>query len=364
MANVFVNSGLGAQIVMAPETTYGTVSSALATSAQPYEFNSETLALKKTVVQGKGLHSGGLHNRSSRRVLTYYSAAGNVNMDLPTRYLNQLLWQMFGSKNQAAATLTEDGTTGAYSATHAPGSLVGTSMTIQKGVPSVDGTAGSPFTYVGCKMTDWTIAVATGAIATLQTTWDSRNELGGTGNGDPVNTSVPALAEWTESSDNSIFHFREATLFTGGTVSTTAGITTVTGQVAAGNVKSAEIKYAFHLDTGRYFLGSKGFKAEQVENNFRDITGQFVVEWLNSEAMYDAFATDTPTSLQLSFVGDPIGTGADTSELTILIPKVYLEGETPKVGGPAVVSQTVPFTGLDDQDDNPIQATYWTLDAS
>jgi hypothetical protein len=357
---VFVNSGIGAQIIMAPETTYGVAASLAA--AQPYEFNNESLALKKTIVQGKGLHAGGLHNRGARRVLTNYATAGSIAMDLPTRYLNQLLYQMFGSKGQANAALTEDGVTLAYKAIHAPGSMLGSSMTIQKGVPSVDGTVANPFTYVGQKMVDWEIAVATGAIATLTTNWDGRNELGGAGNNDPLNASVPALGTFTEFANNNVFHFRQATLLTGGTCTTTSGVTTVAGAVVAGNVRSANVKYTFKLDTSRYFLGSAGFKAEQIENDYRDITGQFVVEWLNNEAMYNAFLADTPTALELQFQGPLIGTGSDHSSLTILIPQVFLEGEAPKVGGPAVVTQTVPFTGLDDNVNNPIQATYYTLD--
>lgn len=364
MSNVYVNSGIGAQIIMLPETTFGVTPSL--SGAQPYEFNSETLELKKTPVQGKGLHAGGLHNRGPRRVVTNYAVSGGITMDLPTRYLNQLLWLMFGSKGQTAATLAEDMTTGAYSATHAPGSMKGLSAAIQKGVPSVDGDAPNPFTYTGMKLTDWTINVQTGAIATLATTWDGRNELAGTTtNGDPLNGSVTALGTFTEAASNNVFHFREATLFSGGTVSTAGGITSVSGNEALGNVKSAELKYAMKYDNARYFLGSKGFKAEQIENDYRDITGQFVIEWLDAEAQYEAFTADTPTCLQLSFDGDPIGTGSDVSGLTLLVPQIFLEGDSPKVGGPAVVTQTIPFTGLDDGlGNNPIQATYWTLDAA
>lgn len=360
---VFTNSGISSQLLMLPEATYGVAPDL--TSAQPYEFNSETLELKKTVVQGKGLHAGGLYDRGARRVLTEYSVSGGITMDLPTRYLNQLLWCMFGSKGQSAATLAEDGTTGAYSATHAPGSLSGTSMCIQKGVPSVDGSAANPFTYTGMKLADWTISVATGAIATLATTWDGRNELAGADtNGDPLNTSVPALGTFSEAATNNVFHFREATLYTGGTCTTAAGITSVSGQTAAGNVKSAEVKCEFKMDTSRYFLGSNGFKAQPIENDFRAISGQFEIEWLDDHAMYDAFASDTPTALELTFEGDDIGTGDDVSTLSILVPQVWLEGESPKVGGPGVVSQKISWTGLDDGTNNPIQALYKTLDAS
>lgn len=359
---VFVNSGIGSQIIMALETTYG-VSASLA-AAFPYEFNTESLEGKKTVVQGKGLHAGGLYNRGPRRKLTNWAVQGGITMDLPTQYLNPLLWLMMGSKGQTAAALTEDATTGAYHSTHVPGPTAHTSATIQKGVPSVDGTAANPFTYVGMKLADWEISVATGALALLTTTWEGRNELGGAGNGDPLNPSVPALGTFTEAPTNNVFHFREATLYTGGTATTTSGITTVTGNSVAGNVKSANVKQTFKLDTSRYFLGSKGFRDEPIENDFRDITGQFVVEWLNSEAMYNAYAMDTPTTLVLDFTGDPIGTGSDHSKLTITIPQIFLEGEAPKVGGPAVVTQTIPFTGLDDGSNNVIQIDYWTIDAS
>jgi hypothetical protein len=360
---VYVNSGIGAQIVMAPEVTFG-VAPSLA-SAQPYEFNSETLELSKTIVQGKGIHAGGLHNRAARRVLTEYAAKGGITLDLPYRYLNQLLYQMFGSNGQTAAALTQDLTTGAYKAVHAPGTVFGSSMSIQKGVPSVDGTTPNPFTYTGMKLTDWTISVATGALAMLATNWDGRNELTtGNVNGDPLNASAPALATFSEAATNNTFHFRQATLYTGGTVATASGITTVSANTALGNVKSAEIKYGFKLNGGRYFLGSNGFKAEQIEEDFREITGKFDIEWLNAEAQYIAYASDTPTCLQLAFVAGGIGSGADHATLTILIPQIYLDGESPKVSGPKVVEQAVPFTGLDDGVNNPIQATYWTLDVS
>src|SRR4051812_21093594 len=108
---------------MAPETVYGTAPPL--TNAQAYEFTSEGLELKKTVIQGVGIHAGGLHRRVSRRKLTNYSVSGPITMDLPTRYLNQLLVQMFGSKGQSGATLVQDSTHGAYSAVHGPGSMKG-----------------------------------------------------------------------------------------------------------------------------------------------------------------------------------------------------------------------------------------------
>lgn len=356
-----IASGIASQLCAVPEATWG-VAPAL-TSAVFYEFKSETLKLNKKTVQGQGLHGGGLHDRASRRVISYYDAAGGITMDLPSQGLNQLLYQMFGSFGQTKAALAEDGTTGAYSSTHAPGSTFGHGMCWQKGVPTVDTATVEPFTYVGGKLTDWTVSCQLGALAELQMTWDFRNELAGAGNGDPNNGTIPGLQAFTEPTTNSVFHFREATLLTGGTPTTASGVTSISGASVAGNVKSANIKYAFSLDTQRIFLGSQGFKAEQIENNFRKISGDFEVEWLSTQAMYNAYAADTPTALQLEFIGPGIGTGSDKSSLILMIPQVRFDDGSPQVPGPAVVTQKIPFTGLDDGTNNAIQATYVTLDS-
>lgn len=370
----FVNSGIGSQLVYAPEATWG-VAPSLA-SAQPLEFTSETLALTKNTVQGQGIHAGGMYNRAARRVITYYSAAGGVTMDLPTQYLNELLKVMFGSKGSTAAALQSSSavagvssTSGYYLAAHSPVATGGTgtkgaSLTFQKGVAAVDGTAANPFTYTGCKVTDWTLNVATGAIATLQFNVDGYNELTTTAQavaqGDPLNTTAPTLATYTEAATNNVFNFRNATLYQVTSTSTTGGIATPTLGAALGLVRSVEIKHQMNFDTARYFVGGNGFKSEQVENNWRSISGQFVVDFPTAQTMYNAFAVDTQLALQLNLAA-PSGNGL----LQILIPAVYLDGESPKVSGPGVVQQNLAFTGLDISGSTPvpaIQAVYKTID--
>jgi Phage tail tube protein len=362
-----LRTGLASQLTSpVAETTYGVVPS-LAT-AKFSAFKSETLTLKKTVVQGVGLLAGKLHGQTNRRVFTNWTADGAITMDLPTRGLQQWLFPMFGSYGQTKSALTQDGVTGAYNAIHAPGNLEGNSFVLQKGVPTTDNGTVEPVTYCGCKVTDWTLSVATGQIAQLVVTIDARNELAGAGNSDPLNGSVPTLQAYTapaSSAQPAVFHFRQATLFTGGTPSTASGVTTVAGATAAGNVLSAEVKYAIPLDTtGRYYIGKAGFKDEQLQNGLRAVTGQFVIEWLSSEAMYNAFAADTSTALQLQFLGPGIGSGSDFSTFTVLIPDVFLDSAPVVTPGPEPIKQTIPFTGLDDGTNNVIQANYWTLDAS
>lgn len=361
-----LRTGLASQLTSpVTESTFGVAPSLAA--AKFLAFKSETLKLTKTQVQGIGMLAGKLHGQTTRRVVTNWSAGGQITMDLPVRGLQQWLVPMFGSYGQTPANLTQDASTGAYKAIHAPGVLEGSSFTLQKGVPSADTGSVLPVTYVGCKVMDWEISVATGQIAQLLINVDARNELAGAGNSDPLNASVPSLQAYVAPAANTqpaVFHFRQGTLYLGGTPSTTSGVTTVAGATAAGNLLSAQVKYAIPLETTRYFVGGSGFKSEQLQNNLRAITGQFVIEWLNAEAQYNAYAADTATALQLTFLGPGIGSGSDFSTLSILIPDIYLDDAPTSVAGPGPVTQTIPFTGLDDNTNNPIQATYWTLDSA
>lgn len=375
MTPPIVGSGISSQLAFLPEATWALCASGTFTGARPLEYKSESLELKKTTVQGQGMHAGGLFDRLNRRVLTNYAVSGSITCDLPNRNLNYLLQNMTGSPNtlvtgaSALYTPTQISTTGAYQSYHSPGNTKGLSLSFQKGVPTVDGVV-EPFTYVGCKITDWEISVATGAIAQLNLGIDGYNELAD-GNIDPINGTCPSLFSWSESGIESatdplnVFHFREASVLSGGTPTLTAGVLTLAGASALGNVTQCNVKETKTMDVSRYFLGSKGYKAEQIENGFRNISGGFDVEWLSAETMYQAFAQDTTTSLQLSFVGNVAGTsGANKDTLIITFPNIKLDGESPKVGGPGIVSQSVTFTGLDDEVTAPYQINYISSDTA
>lgn len=345
------------------EGTYGVAPTMPGASGHFYAIKGgETLSSKKVAMQGEGIFYGKLHPMASRRVVAGWDAGGALTLEVPTRNLQQWLLPMFGSYGQTAATLTQDLSTGAYKSVHAPGPLETQSFALQKGVTTVDGVT-EPLTYVGCKISDWEISVEKHAIAQLALTIMARNELAGAGNSDPLNVSVPSLATYS-APIGSVFHWAQGTLFSGGTASTTSGVTSVSGASTAGNIRKASIKYTTPLDGDRYFLGKGGFRDEPIQNGLRQIAVSYEVEWLSSEAAYNAYAADTPTALQLQFQGPIIGSGSDHSMLSILIPEMFLDGEPPKVAGTQVVTQTIPLTGLDDGTNNPIQATYWTLDTA
>lgn len=362
MPTIPVASGLGAQLVALDEGTYGVFPGF--TGARSYEFKTETLELKKTAVQGEGLAAGHVYERTRRRVVTEYDVSGAITMDCPTRQLGYWCQYMVGDFTETPAQI---GSTGIYKTVFQPKSgLRGHSFCIQKGVPTADNATVEPVTYVGSKLASWSLKAATGAIAELTLNVTARNELAGAGNGDPLNVSVPTLqSPWgvpTSGLGESMFHFREATLYTGGTPTLAGGVVSLTSATAAAEIKDCTIGQTFAFDDTRFFLGSSGFKAEPIENNYRKISGSFTAEWQSSEAFYNAFAADTTTSLELTFVGASVSTS--NYLLDIIIPNVKLEGETPKVGGPAVVTQALNFVGLDDETTTPIQITYQSEDVA
>jgi hypothetical protein len=359
---IAVGSGLSSQIVVKDESTYG-VAPSLTSGVDSFEFNSETLELKKTAVTGKGLAAGHVYLRTKRRIVTSYAVGGDLKMDLPTRNLGYFLRYMVGDFTE---TPTEVGTTGIYLTTFQPkSSMFGHSFSLQKGVPTTDNATVEPFTYVGTKISSWEIGVSTGAIASLSLSMTGRNELAGAGNSDPLNGTVPALATFatpTSGQGTSVFHFREGTLYSGGTPTMTSGVVSLASETALGNVTDCTVKQSITYDDKRLFVGSNGFITEPIEDDYRALSGSLTVEWLSSEAIYNAFADDTTTSLELKFVGSTVG--SSNYLLDIIIPNIKFEGESPKVSGPKVVTQAANFTGLDDETTVPLQIAYQSEDAA
>jgi hypothetical protein len=337
-------SGIASQIAFAAESTPGTA----VTVTRFLEFNKESLELKKKPRQGMGLHAGGLYPRASRRGIGTTTVEGSVEIDIPIKGLGLLLKHMLGS----SATATQQASTAAYKQIHTPGSLQGLSMTWQKGVPNIGGTV-DPYTYRGCKVTEWEIACDVGGIATLNVNLDGWGEATGT-----------ALATASYASANDVFDFKEGTIIGGGTVSTASGLTSIGGSpTAIASVKKFSLKGTNPLDTERFFIGGGGVKDQQIENDWRTITGKLDAEYVSESASHAAFAADSQAALHLAFTGAVIESSFNYL-LDIIIPVIVFEGETPKVDGPGVVQVSRDFTALDDGTNPVIQIVYISTDTA
>lgn len=322
-----IASGLGSSLGVGVESTTGTAVSL----TRWLEYNSESLHLEKNIVQGAGLRGGGLYARSSRRAYTTRTAGGDVELDCATRGLGPILQQIMGGTSTSALVSGS-----AYQQVHQPGSLVNRSLTVQKLVPNSAGTL-VPFTYRGSKITDFEFACEVGGILTLSVTFDSWDETTATAAGTPSYTA------------SDVFHFAQGTLTLGGTASTASNVVSITGGTTVASVKGITVGGSNPLATERFFLGSAGIKAEQVENDWREIGGSMDAEFVSAAALYDAYAADTALAMKLSFVGTTAISGSNYPTLEIIVPAIRLEGSaSPQIGGPDVVDMSVDFVGLDD----------------
>jgi hypothetical protein len=338
---VAIASGLGSSLGIAAESTVGTIVS----PTRWIEYNSESLSLDKAAIQGQGLRGGGLYARSARRVLVTRNAGGSVDLDVATSGMGLPFKAMLG----ASASAVVSGS--AYQQVHTPASLYGQSLSVQKLVPNSAGTL-VPFTYNGCKVTDWELSCDVGSILALALTLDAWDETTATSAGTP-----------SYSASTSVFHFKQGVVTLGGTPSTTSGVVSVSGGSTVAVVRGASVRGSNGITTGdenqRF-----GTKVQQQENDWRSLGGNLDLDFVNQATVYDLFSADTATALQLTFTGTTAISGSVYPTLEVIVPSIRFDGETPQVGGPDVISTSADFTGLDDGTNAAVQIRYVTPDTS
>ncbi len=339
-------TGLGATWGIGREATVGT---AVAPSRW-FEFTSEGFELSRESVQGQGIRGNASYaNRGKKRVVVATGVSGSIAGELSTHGLGLLLQAMIGG----TPIITQQGTTTAFEHAYKSGDLDGRAYTVQVKRPDATGAA-NIFTYRGCKATGWEIACSAGEIATLSADFDGWNE--------DTAAAYTAAAYPTAAS---VFSFKDGALFTGGTVGTAAnGVLTHTGGTLVSSVTAATVSGSNTLKTDRRFFGSNGVKAEQIENGVREVTGSLEAEYTGN-ALYNNYVTDTPMVLRLTFTSKLLAATGHPYLFEVLIPQVWLNGETPKVAGTDVLTQTIGYDAAEDDAGNPlVQARLITTDTT
>lgn len=418
-----IPSGLGATYGFSVEGTVGSYQAPVSWLT----FDSESMKLKKNIVQGKGLHSG-LYLLANRRAYVTKTADGTIKTDLYDRGLGKIYKGMLGAATTPIALASQ---ATVFNTVFTPADLTGYSLGMQIGKPGVNGTINA-FSYEGCKLTDWTIGVNNTSLGTLDLGVDAWAEdvsqtyvaasyttsnvlnfseasvnVGGTcapfstavaSGSNSVNTStfsgagvlnvtaasVPSAATFPGSGTITVATgttpatitytgttastFTGCTTTSGGGVMSTGGAVTsafslITGGSAISTATGATIKGMNKLADARFYLNSAGVKAEQLANDFREISGTLDLEFKALADIYTAFAADTPTSLVLTFTGPTIA-GSVVSQVQILIPRLYWEDASPDVEGPALLKEAGTFTGLDDGVNPQTQIWTTTLDSA
>jgi len=327
-----IGSGLSGQLGMVKETTFGT---AVAVT-RFFEFNSESVDLQKTTVQGMGLRAGGQVARAIRRVLTATQVSGDFEIDLPAKGLGLLLSAATGTAPTGTANAGGTGKTFDFTL----GDLFGSSYTFQIGVPQFNGTV-TPKTIAGCKISSFELSVDNVGMAKGKFSIDGKSMT-------TSGTGAAALQTASYTTANNLFHFAQGSITVNGTT--------------AGDIRDFSISVDNALKTDRFNLGSLT-KSEQVISGFRKITGKMTVEF-NSTTYLDAYVADSNVAVVLTLAGATIA-GSDKESIVITLPQIKLDGDTPNVSGPDVIMQNISFEALaDDSTGQPMTIRYITSDSA
>lgn len=320
-----LRSGLGAQLGMKAEMTYGTP----VTVDRFYEFESESLNVDVGKVYNFAIGTG--RWQRADRVKTYIrTASGSIVLPVMTKGFGLLFEHAIGSN-----TITGDGDDKTHTIVPDANGGAGKSLTVQVGRPDVSGTV-RPFTYEGGKVTSYELACNLDELLKLTLNLDFENVLTST-----------ALASASVPSGNEMFIFTEGSLTIGGN---TAFVRTVT--ISGDNGLNVERR------------GLSNVKREPVAAGEATITGNLECEFESLDA-YTAWSTGTTAALVLTFESPTAIAETETPySLTVTLPAIEYTGSTPQVGGPDIVMQPLPFKALANGSDPIIKVEYVTSDTA
>lgn len=321
-----LKTGLAAQFGIKAQADYDTP----ATVDRFYEFESEAIDTDVGIIRMPQLGAGRFL-RSDRRKAYIRGARGAASFVVMNKGFGLLLEHCIGQN-----TVTGAGADKTHTIIPDANALQGKALTVQVGRPDVSGTV-QPFTFQGCKVTDWELKCAVDEALKLTATFDAKTVV--------TNTSL-ASASYPTALEPFVF---------------TEGALTINGSTTF--VKSASIKGANGLATER--RGLTLTKKEPLANAIAAITGAIECEF-EDLTKYAAWVAGTVVAnLVLTFTSATlIPTTAVPFSLTVTIPAIAYNGKNPSVGGPDVVMQPMEFEALNNGTDPVISLVIKTSDTA
>ena len=300
-----IGSGIGSQLGLAPESTYGTY----VAPTRFYEAKSAKVSKVKNTASWDGLAAGRQVMRQDGRVVTTKAATVAVpELVVTQKDMGLILNQIFGG----TVTPIVDGATASFTQTHTLVDPFGKSATIQSGVPQTGGTV-VPQSALGAKLDDVEFACEVDGLLTMNANFDARDV-----------TESQTLAAASYASPRRPFHFGQMAVLAGSSVG---------AATAAGGVRKVTCKIDRKLKTDMFYANNAGLKDQPVQNDFVEVTGVISADYKTAADWADRFRDDTGFALVLKWVGPLIAsTFFETFELDL--PAVFLDGDTPGIDGP------------------------------
>lgn len=325
-----IGSGLGGQIGVAAESTYGT----FAASSKFYEIIDEDVVLRKKTAQSAGVAAGRLLPLSARRVVTTQDVGGPIQLEVPNKAFGLILQALMGT----TVTPVQQGATAAYLQTHTLVDTAGKSLTIQKGVPLTTGTP-TDKTYVGCKIisAEFSCEVSGMLMCTLEIDGKNSDE-----------TQTLAVASFPSAAP---FHFAQMA----------AKFGTFGAETSQDGIRKVSVKIERPMAVDRYYGGQAGLKKEPITNDQVKITGSLETDYVDT-VMDDRHTSDAATSFVWEFIG-PIIASSFAETFRITLPAIKIDSGPPTIKGFEVIKPTYTFTGLYDGTNLP-KIEYMSTDVT
>lgn len=323
------STGLDAQLGLAEEETWGT----FVTPTDFLMFLQEGFKRSAGRDEAEGLRAGEYALHEDDWEEGRVGVDGDFTLEWPDRGTALLVKHMLGSLSTSQPDDTGDPNVFEHVGT--PGPLDGQSLAFQAGRPDRGGVV-RPFSYSGCKITEWEISNEIDGYLLATINVDGRDE----------SRAEPLAAKSFIASQRKLH-------WAGGFVEV-AGVEVP--------VSSISLKGVNQLRTERYFMSDGGsqLKDEQLEGSaLRDYTGDFDCEWDGANGLYDLYVNGTPATLVAKWVGGVIagGSGSFKFGLTVSIPVARFDGETPTTDGADAIEQTLPFKALSNGTDPVVEFT-------
>lgn len=328
-----VGSGIGGQCGIAKESTYGTFvapTAFLPTSKSSFQ-------LVKNTAQASYVGAGRLMNLGSGRRVTTQAAKGTLDLNIYNTGFGLLLQALMGS----SVSTSEGGAPVAYLQTHTLGDTFGQSLTAQIGLPDTAGVV-HPYTFLGAKVTDATFTLESDKESTAEFNFDARQV---------VENQALAAASYTPS----------IRPYVGADMSVKVGAT-YGSEASVNGVRKVLLKVDRKLATDRYYAGGGGLHDEPLISDFADLSGTITSDYIDKTIFADRFAADTGFSLRVDLTGLVIS-GSNNFRFSLILPQCFLDGDTPTLDGPGVVSGDFNFTSTFDGTNLP-HIEYMTTDAT
>lgn len=322
------STGLGAQIGLAAEASYGTYKA----PNRFYEFTSEGLNLSRGFIVSQQLRAGRMYPSATRRSATTRSASGPVVFEVPTAGLGPWLNLIHGE----TVTPAKEGATVMYKQIHNIGTTdpFGKSVTLQVGRPNTAGTV-DPYSFPGSIASAIEFSMQTGGLMSCTGTMDNRNEI-----------TAEALGAANYPTGLESYNFTQAKVKVAGVeVTECRGFTlTLNGP----------------RDTSRFYLGAE-LKAVPLTNAYNGAAMSLNVDY-GGNTLYNFFAKAETPSVEIIVQGAAVE--AIKKELKFVCAAAGLDGDSPNVAGPGIVAQTIPVVVLDNGTNPPVVATYVSADVT